>query len=353
MKVLFDGYIYKLQGNGGINRYFNEIISRLPNGVRPCIYGEHPALTLRPQNKNVKYISSIPRGIYSLGRYASNRFDLIHPTYYHLTPPLEYSKIKTRCIVTVHDFVMAKYADKYEKSQKVIVAQEEAIKSADYIVCVSESTRSDLLNRFPECEDRSSVTHLASSLSRSQNTSKSIHPGPYCLYVGSRVFYKNFHWALEAISILKKRSLDVDLVVVGESWNAEERSLISNAYKGKIRLVENPNDEVLSSLYENALALIYPSNYEGFGLPPLEAMTMGCPVIAQRTSSLPEVVGEAGILMDPARASAKVIAEAVQSLLMDSVMRSNLCAKGLAKSQDFSWHKTAQATLEAYNKATS
>jgi len=80
---------------------------------------------------------------------------------------------------------------------------------------------------------------------------------------------------------------------------------------------------------------------------------MGCPVIAQRTSSLPEVVGEAGILMDPARASAKVIAEAVQSLLMDSVMRSNLCAKGLAKSQDFSWHKTAQATLEAYNKATS
>jgi glycosyltransferase involved in cell wall biosynthesis len=351
MRILYDGYIYKLQENGGINRYFNEIISRLPEYVRPCIYGNHPVMALRPKNKTIKYLHGLPKILMPLGNYLWSRYNLFHPTYYHLTAPIDYSRIKTRCVVTVHDFVMSKYADQYHKSQKVITAQEEAIKRADYIICVSESTRQDLLLRYPECEDRSSVTHLASSLSMPKKPTQRPHPKPYCLYVGSRVFYKNFRWALDSISILKRQGLDVDLVVVGTPWTTEEMSLIRNISSENIRLYVQPNDSLLAALYKHALALIYPSNYEGFGLPPLEALSMGCPVIAQRSSSIPEVVGDAGILMDPDAASAELIAESVGSLYTDSAKRDEICAKASLRSREFSWETTAQKTLVAYHKA--
>jgi glycosyltransferase involved in cell wall biosynthesis len=352
MRILYDGYIFGLQKTGGINRYFGELISRLPVSAQPIIYGDFPEAGFNPKNKSTKCISRFPRSLNCLAGHATGLFDLIHPTYYELTKPLDYKKIKTRCVITIHDFIMARYERLFKKSSKVIVAQEEAIKRADQIICVSESTKSDLLERFPDCENRCSVIYLASSMECPVDlTVPSLYQAssPYFLYVGSRSFYKNFKWCLDALSNLQRRSIDINLVVAGPPWTSDEELIIRNSGLGhRIYLKVYPDDLDLARLYRNALALVYPSSYEGFGLPPLEAMKMGCPVIVQRISSLPEVVGKGGILMETKEASPLLIADVLEELLLNSLFRNEISRDAILQAQSFSWETTSEKTFDVY-----
>jgi glycosyltransferase involved in cell wall biosynthesis len=352
MRILYDGYIYGLQKSGGINRYFYEIISRLPECSLPVIYGSRPAHEGFSKRQKIKCLPRMHDILRPVAELATHYFDLIHPTYYELTPPLSYSGLRTRCVVTVHDFIIARYEKRFLKGQKVLAAQDQAIKRADAIICVSESTRSDLLERYPECENRCSVTHLASSMARGGNRSlipQSNICKPYCLYVGSRTFYKNFNWCLDAVAELKRRGLDMNLVVVGSPWTVEEQAEVRNSGLGeRVKLIDFPTDETLAALYRDAVALLYPSEYEGFGLPPLEAMAMGCPVIAQRASSIPEVVGNGGILMQVEEASPLLIADLLAVLLSDSTLRATLSVKAQAQASTFSWERTTEQTFNIY-----
>lgn len=352
MRILYDGYIYGLQRSGGINRYFYELIKRLPESCRPVILGDRPSIQVFPNHKNIKCIGHLPRILEPIAGIATRCFDVVHPTYYELTRPLKYSGVKTRCVVTIHDFIIDRYTNLFPKGKKVIIAQKQAIKRADAIICVSESTRMDLLARFPECENRCAVVPLASSMEFSHVCLSNQHGNvarPYCLYVGSRNFYKNFNWCLDAISDLKQRGLDLNLIVAGPSWTSDETITIRNSGVGeRVELIEYPADAVLAALYKNAVALVYPSSYEGFGLPPLEAMTMGCPVIAQHASSLPEVIGDGGVLMQPQESSPILIADILAELLLNTSLRRLLSEKARSRAATFSWEKTAEMTFSIY-----
>jgi len=355
MKVLYDGYINHLQKAGGVNRYFSEIISRLPATVRPTIFGTvKPSLHV-PKHPCLRYASP-PLGYRFLKspiHWWCSSFQIFHPTYYHLTPPLEWSRIRPPIVLTVYDFVFSKFSEHYERSGKLLSAQTEAIKRADLILCISHSTRADLLERFPECEERSVVIHLAANVPYVQEMDR-LHPKRYLLFVGARVFYKNFDLAVQSVLLLRNQGEDVDLVVAGPPWTSAEIDFL--AQKKATDFVvhwEFPDDKKLAVLYRDAEALIYPSQYEGFGLPPLEAMTLGTPVLAMKISSLPEVVGAGGILVDPRESTPEAFAAAAAHLLQDSTFRSQLGEAARSHAAGFHWDKAAAETFSAYERAAS
>lgn len=353
MKILYDTYIYKLQQAGGINRYMSEIISRLPSKFQPYVFKKINNQVLVPKNKDLKFFC-LPKSFAWSPRLLKMRLrsvNLIHPSYYHLSTPLSWENIPGNVVITVHDFIMARFADRYERSNKVIQDQKAAIQRADHIICVSQSTQQDLLERFPKCVSKSSVIPLGSSISISSADAKKIYQQRYFLYVGNRNFYKNFYLTLQIFALLKTKYRDLLLVVVGPSWNDKEKKQLHDlGIEDSVDLLEYPDDTLLATLYKYCEALFYLSEYEGFGLPPLEAMKMGAPVIALKKSSLPEVVGSGGILMEPDQVSAKEVAEAAASLLDSETIRRELSEKAIQQAAQFSWERTMKETLQVYQK---
>jgi len=352
MRIFYDGYINQLQKAGGVNRYFAEIISRLPAAAQSTLFGAVPPALHAPKHAGLRNISPPPlsRFLKTPIHWWTSSFQIVHPTYYHLTPPLEWSGIRAPIVLTVYDFVFSKFADHYERSGKLLEAQQEAIKRADLILCISHSTRADLLERFPECEERSVVTHLAANVPSAQDPARA-HPKKYLLFVGARVFYKNFDLAVRSVQLLRENGEDVDLVVAGPPWTAAEKKFLAEQRAGdSVHLWEFPDDEKLAALYRDAEVLIYPSQYEGFGLPPLEAMTLGTPVLALKSSSLPEVVGEGGILVDPQEGSPEAFAAAAARILQDASFRNQLALAAKVHAAGFHWDRTAAETFAAYER---
>jgi len=349
MQVLYDGFIFGLQGAGGINRYFAEVISRLPAADRPVLYGSFARSLQVPRHPRISVRRPFRFGRLAepyAGKWASG-FDVFHPTYYHLTPPLAWPRVNAPVVVTVHDFTFKRFAHRYAKSAKLLDAQKAAIEKADLIICVSRSTQSDLEEFHPRAAARSRVIHLAAPELAAGRVSDG--GDPFLLFVGSRSFYKNFALAVRTLSVVAKRNLGVRLVVAGAPWTDSELRLIHDeGVADLVTLVESPCDEELAALYAGALCLLYLSEYEGFGLPLLEAMSAGTPVIAMRSSSIPEVAGPGGILLDPAAASPEIVGDAAQQLFEEPSFRTSLANAGRRHAASFSWERTARETLEAY-----
>jgi glycosyltransferase involved in cell wall biosynthesis len=168
---------------------------------------------------------------------------------------------------------------------------------------------------------------------------------PFILFVGGRAKYKNFEGLLRAFSIWHKNR-EVDLVVVGADWSAEEsKKIIALNLSDKIRLIAYPDDLVLRDLYNQALAFLYPSLYEGFGIPLLESMSCGCPIIASRIPSTVEIAGEVPIYHEPGNQE-QILSNLDQALSEAKPSERILMGTRLAKS--FSWERTARQTLELY-----
>ncbi|HXF69967.1 MAG TPA: glycosyltransferase family 1 protein [Thermoflexus sp.] len=174
-------------------------------------------------------------------------------------------------------------------------------------------------------------------------------PDPFILYVGTLEPRKNLEVLLEAVARLTP---PVPLILVGgKGWKpAFLPRLWDLEREGRARWIGFVPDAELPLWYNAATLFVYPSRYEGFGMPPLEAMACGTPVIAARASSLPEVVGEAGLLIDPGDVEGWV--EGIRSLLRDAELRETLRARGLARARQFTWEATAEATVALYNKIT-
>jgi len=354
MRILYDGYIYRLQKTGGINRYFQEIIARLPADFRPCIYGRAPSELNRPGRRQLRLARPFPFPSLtsSLAARWASRFDVVHPTYYHLSEPLDYRAIRAPVALTVYDFVFRRYGHLYEKSTKLLAAQKEAIDRADVLLCISRSTMDDLLEFHPGAAGRAMVIPLACpSMPAPSAEAYSTHKKPYFLFVGARSFYKNFALAVRALSIVASTDSEMEMVVAGAPWNESEMKLLrEEGLADRVRLLEFPRDEELANLYAGAVCLMYPSEYEGFGLPLLEALSNGTPVVALRASSIPEVAGPGGILIEPREATPETLADAVRQIHDSPSLRQTLVASGRRHLSSFSWERTAAATLRAYTE---
>jgi glycosyltransferase involved in cell wall biosynthesis len=357
MRILYDGNIYGIQSAGGINRYFANLISRLPSHVTPVLttcrrqhlnYPTHKNLDLRffprPEIRGFRRASYWIGQQYFRSLTQRQTFDLQHPTYYSLLNHQPIDAYPFPMVLTVHDFIH----DRFDPHHQDVQHKHQAILRAQSILCVSENTKQDLLDYYPFLEDKITVTPLASEINGSlADDTAPVPPQPYYLYVGSRTSYKNFDGLLTAFG--QVASTDLRLCVVGAEFNAQEQSKITAmGLTDRIHNFGQVSDRHLAQLYRCSLALVYPSFYEGFGIPPLEAMACGTAVIAANTSSLPEVVGDAGILFNPE--SSWDLAEAMLRLQDSSLERDRLIDKGAQRVKQFSWDKTAAQTYAVYQR---
>lgn len=360
MRIYYDGEIFKAQAAGGITRYFSNLISRLPQSYVPCLTIPQSRKSLFPNHPNLKllkykqhYTSGFSRKFqkyYFQALATFNHYDLVHPTYYSLLTRQEISKYRSPIVLTVYDLIHEIFRNQIDPSSKLIERKHKAIRAAQRIICISENTKKDLINWYSVPEEKISVTYLASSIDATLSHGVEEVPcRPYYLYVGSRdAYYKNFDTLLFALAKVVSVQPEIRLCIVGESLNQTEIKLIAELnLSNSIEHYGYASDTHLAKLYRCSIAFVYPSLYEGFGIPLLEAMSCGTAVVASNNSSIPEVVGDAGILFNPK--ATKDLADILLSLLDSSAKRDRLITKGYQRAQAFSWDRTVSQTLDVYN----
>jgi len=357
MRILYDGAVTQQPGAGGIKRYFANLIRRLPQDFEPhftTCHANPEGEPSHPQMRTHRFRRFRPRRIsvklekVFFGRIQNSLpFDLAHPTYYTLLSQQELRSYRCPVVLTVWDMIHDLFPKLYPDVE-FLARKRRAIETADALICISENTKRDLLAHYSVDERRVFVTHLASDLQPALVEGNERTPAaPYFLYVGARAGYKNFDCLLSALVAAIPLSPEISLCTVGAPFSEQEQKLIARL--GLSSRIENygaVSDRQLAALYQRSLALVYPSLYEGFGIPPLEAMQCGTPVIASNRSSMPEVVGDAGVLVDPERTDE--LTNALVTLASQPALRQKLIVRGYNQVQHFSWDKTARQTVNIY-----
>ena len=258
---------------------------------------------------------------------------------------------RIRTVVTIHDLVWRRYPETMQPKNRWLerLLTRPSIASADSIICVSDFTAGEVEAYYPEHANKCRVIHEAAEAHEPGALPGDV-PERYLLFVGTLEPRKNLDNLLSAYSSLGSSQRRPPLIIVGGSgWGDYD----VRAHVAKLDLTSQvifygqPADDELHALYKNALALVMPSLYEGFGLPALEAMQHGVPVIASNNSSLPEIVGDAGLLVDPR--SIEAIARAMQKISGDDSLRALLSERAIVRSQRFSWDLAASQTMEVFN----
>jgi len=362
MKVLYDYEIFMIQKYGGATRYFYEIISRLveKEAIKISLYmGFHinkyklehfkekyenfSGTRIRHLPKTKLILSKIHKPLFD--RFEKNiNYDIFHQTYFN-----DYKKREgTKRIVTVHDFTHEKLPGYFPKIDNTIAAKEKAIRNADGIICISESTKKDLLDLYDIPEDKIKIIYHGNSLLY-EITEPPLIKNPYILYVGDRRAYKNFQLFVKAFkdSKLNEKNYKILCFGGGKLKDAEKKFIADLKLTDSIYQIEG-TDRELANAYKYASVFVYPSLYEGFGIPLLEAMHYGCPIIASNASCFPEIGGDAVLYFKPD--DSKDLTEKILLVLEDSNLRDNLVEKGFEREKNFSWQKCADQTLEFYKE---
>ena len=261
-------------------------------------------------------------------------------------------------IVTVHDLERICFPFSRDESSENDNLRKDAlaIKKSKLVIAVSENTKMDLVKYLGIPEEMIFVVHNGVDHEIFKPGTFTTSQFPYILYVGSERPRKNLLRLLEAFSIVKKSGViaDLKLIKIGSpgrhsSYRQDTLNKIKElGLDGEVIFIPHVPDELLVKYYSSAKALVYPSLYEGFGLPVIEAMASGCPVIASNNSSLPEVAGNAALLVDPL--DVNDISSSITHLLTGPILGRTLVEKGLKRSLDFSWSDTAKKTLDLYHR---
>lgn len=364
MKVIYDSQVFAQQEFGGISRYIYALalhLSRVPGVeaeiVAPIHINEYlkaadgsivTGCYVRRLPKTARVIKALSAGLCGpVARF--KRPDLVHETYYAERP---ICRSKVPHVVTVHDMIEELFPASFSSGYPVAQLKKLAVQRADHIFCNSENTRRDLIAMHPQCADRVTVTHLGyDDLPHTGlQALELIGAAPFILHVGGRHGYKNFDGLLRAFASSPWLNENFRLVCFGAgAFSASERSLIAGLGLSPSQVIQlGGGDDRLAALYKGATAFVYPSKYEGFGIPPLEAMSTDCPVICSKTSSIPEVVGDAGEYFDPDESQS--IRSAIERVLQSPSRRAELVSLGRDRCKHFSWERCAQETLAVYRR---
>jgi glycosyltransferase involved in cell wall biosynthesis len=351
MKILFDNEIFAIQKYGGISRYFAEIIKHLKNDsslqikipilCSPNQYlREIKSLFIPYKNQHSTIFAKINLATNVLA-LKSNNFDLAHFTYFN---KLFLPHIKDKpCVITIHDMSPELHGSS-DENKKVLAHH------AHKIIAVSQNTKNDILKFYDIPQDKIEVIHHGSSFDNS--TLKTIKPCTklfknYFLYVGYRGGIKNFTRFIMGTAPILKNNKWLGVVCAG-SWNftKKEKQLFKELEITK-QIIQIPvTDCELKFLYKNALAFIFPSLYEGFGIPVLEAFSCKCPTLLHYGSSFPEIAGDAALYFDGTNINS--ISNSLEKIITDKNLRESLIKKGNKQNQNFSWKKAAEQTKLVY-----
>jgi glycosyltransferase involved in cell wall biosynthesis len=354
--VVFGPEIWSLQNEGGISRYFQQLIQGLSqstiSGQILTNTNSNPRLEAldaknfqfhRLQNTKNRYgeISQILGG--NTGR------NVFHPTYYS-RDLVKIRAPKTTVVLTVFDMIRELYPEKKPRFRKAVDEKKISVDTADHILSISERTKQDLINLYGVSEDKISVTYLGSSLHLFPKIGLGANTeSEYILYVGKRGGYKNFSRFVTAFSQSKILKADFRIIAVGGGnfTPSEATELNRLGIADKVTHLD-ANDLELSMLYRKAACLVYPSLYEGFGLPPVEAMSLNCPVIASSGGSIPEICGKAAAYFDPVNTDS--ILHTIQETLASPSRMNDMRLKGQVASHSFTWDRTVRDTLSIYKR---
>ncbi|NLT23720.1 MAG: glycosyltransferase family 4 protein [Syntrophorhabdus sp.] len=362
MRVVFDHSIFGLQPYGGVSRYFFEVtnhLARMGNNVEifsPLYVNEyfHDNCAVRPRGFRIglktrrlgRIVSAINTGASLLFVKTRRHVDIFHETYFTTSDCCPGS---AKRVLTVYDMIYERYPRYFSPLDRTPQLKEHAVKRADHVICISENTRRDLIELLGVPEEKTSVVYLGYSLDANKAPSDPPRKGkPFILYVGSRWGYKNFDRMVKAYGSSKVLKDNLSLVCFGGGpFNSEEWAMFGSLQIPRDDVMHvSGNDDVLAGLYSSASLFVYPSLYEGFGIPPLEAMFFGCPVACANSSSLPEVVGEAAELFDPNDEDSMRCA--MERVISEQARSRELVRSGKERIKLFSWEKCAADTLEVY-----
>lgn len=345
MTLFYDNLVYSLQRYGGISTYWSELSQRMLQeqdlDIRFYETG-HENTNICRSNLDIpasKIIHSNRAGL-MVERFlklpAHDAPNIFHSSYFRV--PVKTGETRTVC--TVHDFIH----DLYFSGPRVWLhnmMKRRTVLQSDVIITVSEHTKRDLLRFYPKVK-ASSVKVIYNGVSDGfkildATTIDAVRP--YFLYVGVRDSYKNFDFAVQVAAAHP----DMDLYMVGPPLSPKETMALNKALPGRYRIFTGVEDRVLNELYNAAFCLLYPSEYEGFGIPILEAMNAGCPFIALNKSAIPEVAGDAGVLLEGTDLDAG--REAVRYIASH---RAEVINKGKYQAAQFSWNACFDQTYQLY-----
>ncbi|MBW8683729.1 glycosyltransferase family 4 protein [Chitinophaga rhizophila] len=357
MQIFLDNIVFTIQKAGGVSVYWYELLQGICNaglsvsflnaGLNPANiferqlnYQQHPCI--RESWIPPRYLRYLP-----LQRTLPHSA-VFHAGYLRVSPQKNVLNI-----LTIHDFAHERrIATPFPRGLANIKQKAYGIKRADGIICISDSTKRELLHFFPDTDPAKLrvVYHGIADTFHPFDKAESSAPllpadirNPYILYVGGRDNYKNFRTAIETIMLLPPKYTLV--IAGGGAWHKTERQLLEEKLPGRYFIVENVKPADLNTLYNYAWCLLYPSCYEGFGFPPGEAMKAGCPVVTTNCTSMPEVVGNAGLLAG--EITAKSFADQILQL-ENNQFRQETVSAGIAQASLFTWEKSVRETISFY-----
>ena len=283
--------------------------------------------------------------------------DVTHFFNYHIPPG-----VKGKTVVTVHDMTYKRYPETVKlKTKKMLdINLKRSLDRADVIIAVSEFSKKEILHYFPNCEDKIKVIYNGVDLNRfNTNIDKNSQilvqnkykiEGNYLLYLGTIEPRKNIERLIESYYLVNKESSDTPKLVLagGKGWMYDNifKKVDDLKLKDKVIFIGYIEDEDVPALIKGAMIFLFPSIYEGFGMPPLEAMACGTPVLTSNISSLPEVVGDSGVLVDPF--SKESIKDGILRMLNDDNLRQELSIKGQERAKLFSWTRVTEKLYNIY-----
>lgn len=366
MKILYDHQVFSRQSAGGASRYFCELARQLSAtgqvdlemlvGAYASVYSLEE---LASPHIHVWALSGIRLpgfGNYLINEAIGNcaapflgRMDVYHPTLYRAMPGVRARRI----VATHHDCTQERFPQDFRHVDKVRRAKKSLYARADAIICVSEWCRAELLDIYDIDASKTHVVHHGfTHLPRMQNAREKIQRKvrrEFLLYVGSRARYKNFDGLLTAFRDTGlHHSFDLLAIGGGEFSDEENLNLAKLELQNCVFVFPSAADALLAAAYAGARLFIYPSLSEGFGLPPLEAMSLDCPVLASRSSCIPEICGDAPFYFNPMDQDSfnRELLRAVS----DEEARDQAVKRGRGAITRYSWEECGMKTLSVYRQ---
>ena len=363
MKVFYDHQIFTEQKHGGISRYFFELMNRFnyQNGkaISSTVFSNNEYLRFSskalpipffPKNQfrgKARFMNLVNKSN-SERIIRKGEYEVFHPTFYDSY----FLKLigNKPFVLTVHDLINEKFINQFEYlklEEKITNDKHLLMRYASKIIAVSETTKNDIAEYYQIDKNKIEVIYHGNSLFKKSDTEDAIFKFEYVLFVGKRSMYKNFLFTLKSIHELLKQYKIKFLCYGGGDFSLEEDELIKSLeLKDHVILVRQDDDRTLQNLYSNALFFIFPSMYEGFGIPLLEAFGCGCPVLSSTGGALKEVGEDAAVYFDPF--DSQSLYNMFLQMIGSAEIRMQCVERGKSRLGIFSWDKTFSNTLDVY-----